>query len=61
MGWKLLQKLSIYPQDQFTYELIQRLEKIKGKKHINRCEDPNAAAEEEAKKLENLLEDRVSK
>lgn len=61
MGWKLLQKLSIYPQDEETYQLIQRLEKIKGKRPFKRVEGSTANAEEEAKKLENLLEDRSSK
>lgn len=36
MGWKLLQKLSIYPQDEVTFQLMNRLEKIKGKQRMER-------------------------
>lgn len=31
MGWKLLSKLRIYPEDEETYKLMKKLLKMKGK------------------------------
>lgn len=56
MGLKLLQKLNIHPQDEETFQLINKLESIKGDKFKNKNLDFNEA-EEEAKRLEKLLED----
>lgn len=57
MGWKLLQKLNIHPQDEDTFMLISKLEKIKGKKSIVRRQDTDTNVEEEAKKLQKLLDE----
>lgn len=61
MGWKLLQKLDINPLDEETYELIRKLEKIKGKKKVKQDQECNVTAQEEAKKLEILLDDHAEK
>ena len=42
MGWKLLHKLNIYPGDDETFNIVSKLEEIKGKKKEVRIERSNS-------------------